>query len=265
MFKVNVSDPVQAHTLGRRETVSAVTAAAASWRPIDLGQAVNANVSDIFYPSGGYVSPRPTTCSARIGTDGYSAWTFTYGQGNKAPRPLLNNVTANLDGSGRIRTPDGGLFDATRLIGPPPLGGNVAFTSQWDNYPTAITVNVSANPGDTVWLMIAGSTNPMQTLLPNAQIRFDFSDDGRPETIDLIPPMTFWSLSKYGGKYYDYGRDAFCLPVTPPAMVSLGTDCNAMVYSWNLLAPGRTLRSVTLETLSLEVVVGLMGLTVMSV
>jgi len=87
---------------------------------------------------------------------------------------------------------------------------------------------------------------------------------GDPESIDLLPPRNFWSLSSYGGKYYDYGRDAHCLPATPPAMVSLGTDCNAMVYSWNLLTPGRMLRSVTLETLSLEVVIGLMGLTIMS-
>ena len=27
-----------------------------------------------------YLSPRPKTCAARIGTDGWSAWTFTYGQ-----------------------------------------------------------------------------------------------------------------------------------------------------------------------------------------
>ena len=156
-------------------------------------QVVNANVSDIYYPSGGYVSPRPATCSARIGTDGYSAWTFTYGQGNKPPRPSLDNVTANLDGIGRLRTPQGGLFGATRLIGPPPLGGNIAFTSQWDAYPTAISLNVSAKPGDTVWLLVAGSTNPMQTLLPNAQIRFDFSDGGTAtSTLSHLPRFKTW-------------------------------------------------------------------------
>jgi hypothetical protein len=42
-----------------------------TWSYVDVPY--NANISQIFV-DGKYVSPRPNTCSARIGTDGYSAW-----------------------------------------------------------------------------------------------------------------------------------------------------------------------------------------------
>ena len=63
--------------------------------------------------------------------------------------------------------------------------------------------------------------------------------------------------------YYNYERDGFCLPKNPPAMVALGRNCNANLLNWRL-RPGVALESVTLETLSMEVVVGLMGVTVMN-
>ena len=204
------------------------------------------------------------------GTDGYSAWTFTYGQGNKPPYPDLSNVTANLGGDGRLITPQGAVFDASHLrqsnLPPSQRGGgggnNIAFTSMWDNYPTKVTVPVSnVTAGDSILLLVAGSTNPMQTLLPNAEIRFNFSD-GSSEVLELVPPRNYWCLSTYGGKYYDYARDWHALPPTPPASVQLGKDLNAMVYRWNVVPKSATLVSVTLETLSLEVVVGLLGLTV---
>lgn len=54
MFKVNVSDPVQAHARRRRETasVSAVTAAPGNWKPVDLGPVATTATSfwTIFCP-----------------------------------------------------------------------------------------------------------------------------------------------------------------------------------------------------------------------
>jgi hypothetical protein len=107
------------------------------------------------------------------------------------------------------------------------------------------------------------STNPMQTLLPNARVLFDYTDGGASDSLDLIPPQNFWSMTAYGGQYYDYERDWFCLPATPPPQIKLGDDCNAMVYSFTVTS-NRTMRSVMLETLSLEVVIGLMGVSVMT-
>lgn len=112
---------------------------------------------------------------------------------------------------------------------------------------------------ETIWILIAGSTNPMQTLLANARLLFHYHN-GSTDTLDLVPPANFWSLSPYGGVDYDYARDAFCLPATPPPAVQLGNNHRAMVYSWTL-PQGASLSAVTLETLSSDVVIGLLGLS----
>ena len=75
--------------------------------------------------------------------------------------------------------------------------------------------------------------------------------------------MNFWSLCKFGRVDYDYKRDGFALPKERPPQVQLGENCRAMVYGWKL-RDGVALKSVTLETLSQEVVIGLMGVSVMN-
>ena len=49
-----------------------------------------------------------------------------------------------------------------------------------------------------------------------------------------------------------------------PPTVQLGNNCRAMVLSWKL-RPGIELKEVTLETLSQDVVIGLMGVSLMNV
>ena len=52
----------------------------------------------------------------------------------------------------------------------------------------------------------------------------------------------------------------FALPATPPPTVQLGGSCQAMVLSRKLRS-GVELKSLTLETLSQDVVIGLMGVS----
>jgi hypothetical protein len=99
----------------------------------------------------------------------------------------------------------------------------------------------------------------MQTRLANAAINFTYSGGGRVETLELIPPLNLWTLAPIGGQYYDYVRDGFCLPATPPPTMQLGKNNNANVYSWR--ATGE-MESVTVEALSLEVVIGLLAVSV---
>lgn len=115
--------------------------------------------------------------------------------------------------------------------------------------------------GDVIWLLIAGSTNNMQTRLANAVLTFNYSD-GHSEALELVPPLNYWSLTKIAGIDYDYTRDGFCLPAKPPPQVQLGEHNRAMVYTWRVLSSG--LDSVTLEALSLEVVVGLLAVSISS-
>ncbi len=231
------------------------------WMPISIADRFNADVRTIFKEE--YLSPRPQTCSVRIGSDGYSPWTFYY-WGGKPPELTLGEVPSLLDGD-RLVTLQGVPFawNSDEM--------NIAFTSQWDNWPNQITFPVNQS-GRAVWFLVCGSTNPMQTRIANAELRMHYAD-GATEKLELIPPLNFWTLSPlYAraaslqqtdlGHDYDYQRDAFCLPETPPLTVQLGDNCRANLLGWRL-REGVDLERVTLETLSQEVVIGLMGISIM--
>lgn len=147
-----------------------------------------------------------------------------------------------------------------RFLKPQP-NKNIAFTSLWDNWPVKIEVPVDQK-GDAVWLLVSGNTTPMQGKIANAVFRFHYAD-GKEETFDIVPPQNFWSLAKFGNVDYSYERDGFSLPKVPPSMVQLGTNCRAMVYGWKL-RPGVALEKITLETLSQDVIIGLMGVSIMN-
>jgi hypothetical protein len=160
-----------------------------------------------------------------------------------------------LDSAGRLRTTRGGRFAWS--------GGarNIAFTSMWDNWPRQVAVPVGGK-AEAIWLLVCGFTNPMQGRIANAELRMKYAD-GLVEKLELVPPLNFWSLCPFGRVDYDYQRDGFCLPKVPPATVQLGDNCRANVLSCRL-RPNVALESVTLETLSQEVMIGLMGASLMN-
>jgi hypothetical protein len=220
----------------------------ARWECLDLSSVYNGDIRTIFKQQ--YLSPRPKTASVRIGVDGYSAWTFPYWKLDP-PDIDLSNVPA----AGRIMTKQRvpfARFEPAR---------NIAFTSLWDNWPDSVTLRVG-RAAEAIWMLVAGSTNPMQTRIANAELRFRYAD-GKTEKLELVPPLNFWSLCPLGDRDYSYERDAFALPKTPPATVQLGRNCRAMVLAWKL-RPGVRLEDITLESLSQEVVIGLMGASLMN-
>ena len=218
----------------------------ARWQPVDMTAQFNGDVRGIFKQN--YGSPRPATCSMRIGNDGWSAWTFVHWH---IPTPEIK-----LDLSGEVLTTPQGVSFAKIAA-----DKNISFTSLWDNWPKSVTVPVNAS-GEAIWLLVCGSTTPLQGKIANAILRFHYAD-GAEETLEIIPPENFWSLCKFGLQDYDCRRDGFSLPKTPPPQVRLGENCRAMVYGWKL-RPGVKLVSVSLETLSQDVVIGLMGVSVMN-
>jgi hypothetical protein len=250
VFKLEVRDPEGEARLAARTPREAPKDA--RWECLDLAKQFNGDVRAIFKQQ--YLSPRPKTCSVRLGVDGYSAWTFPY-WGIQPPPIDLGNLGRLADRPGRILTPQGVPF--TRFA----EDRNIAFTSLWDNWPRSVSVSVSRE-AETAWLLVCGSTFPMQTRIANAEVRFRYAD-GQVEKLDLVPPLNFWSLCPWGGVDYSYAVDAFCLPKEPPPMVLLGSNCRATVLSWKL-RPGVRLEDVTLETLSQDVVIGLMGVSLMN-
>jgi hypothetical protein len=214
-----------------------------------------------------YLSPRPQTVSCRLGSDGYSPWTFYYWN-RTLPNIAFEKVPALLS-----QDDQGKVLMTTQKV---PFrwndsDKNIAFTSQWDNWQSMVTVPVK-NSAEVLWLLVCGSTNPMQCGIANAELRMKYLD-GKIETLELVHPDNFWTLCPLAAHAtavgqgtrgdYMYERDGFSLPKVPPETVELGEVCRAMLYSWKLRSES-PLESVTLETLSQEVVIGLMGVTLMN-
>ncbi len=258
LFRVKIDEAVRARATAGRPP------ARARWECIDLGRILNGDIRTIFQQR--YLSPRPETVSMRVGSDGYSPWTFVYWNSGP-PTITLDRVPAMLEGTDarRLRTPQGVPFAWTSE------GRNVAFTSRWDNWPNRVSVRVGRT-GAAAWFLVCGSTNPMQCRIANAVLRMRYAD-GAEETLELVPPVNYWNLCPIRVNFLAPGQenrddytakaDAFCLPAVLPQTVQLGANCRAMLLQVPLL-PGIVLERVTLETLSAEVVVGLMGLTVMT-
>jgi hypothetical protein len=261
-FQIHVSDPVAERAASAQRPTR--VPARANWQCVDLAPALNGDIRTIYTQK--YLSPRPATISARLGSDGYTPWTFVYW--NSFPPVIkLDGVPALLRGAApnQLRTPQGVPFAW------PGDARNVAFTSRWDNWPESVTVPVGC-AGDAAWFLVCGSTNPMQGHVANAVLHLRYVD-GVVEDLELIPPVNYWNLSPIKPEIaapgqdsrFDYTAptDAFCVPKVWPQTVQLGENCRAMVLGWRL-RPGVILREVTLQTLSAEVVVGLMGLSVMN-
>ena len=158
----------------------------------------------------------------------------------------------------------------------PAEGKNIAFTSLWDNYPDSLTIPLTGKASH-AYLLLAGSTNHMQCHIANGVIRVHYAD-GTSETLELINPDNWCPIEQ---DFYVDGI-AFCLQTPRPyrlhfksGLVSnnLEKDLNitgvygrpidggAGVLLDMLLDPAKELKSLTLETLSNDVVIGIMGIT----
>ncbi|MEO7766424.1 MAG: DUF4450 domain-containing protein [Ferruginibacter sp.] len=235
-----------------------------SSRAIDLGYFFNDKVSNIFKNQ--YLSPRPKVATLQLPTQGIGDWTH----------PLK---TAEINDSGlrklagvnnRIVLPQGIPFATPSDT----LQSNIVFTSQWDNYPKAITVSL-AGKASHAYLLMAGSTNPMQTRFTNAIVIFSYKD-GSNDSLLLKNPETWWPIEQ---DYYDDGY-AFTINAVRPVRIHLKTgkivsDYDNSIYGYNgkMIDGGaatvfdkpldvtKELKSITLETIANDVVVGLMSIT----
>ena len=250
LFKIQITDPV-AEAARKAKLVEKISPVV-RWETLDMDKTLNADVREIFHQQ--YLSPRSNTCSLRLATNGYSTWQMAL-KSLETPPIALGQVSRLMESPGQIRTPQGVPFAWSGS------SSNIAFTSLWDNWPRCITVPVGRQ-GEALWFLVCGFTPPMQVRIANAVLRVKYAD-GQEERLELIPPFNFWSLCPFGNVDYDYERDGFCLPAAPPATIQLGNNCRANLLSWRL-RPGINVESVTLEALSQEVVVGLMGVSVMN-
>ena len=234
------------------------------FEPINLAPCFNDSVTRIFQNE--YRSPRSPFCSLQTPIHGVGGW-------------CDYNLQFNLDDSGlrAAARSNSNLFvlpQGIPLQTPGDNGArNVAFVSQWDNYPRELQVPLAGNASH-AYLLLAGSSNPMLSRLDSGEILVAYAD-GSTERLALQNPANWWPIEQ------DYFIDdfAFRRPEPIPPRVDLKTGTVRVLELETFKGKGgrvpggaatvldlpldseRELKSLTLRALANETVLGLMSLT----
>jgi len=245
-------------------------------RKVNMDKAFNANVSDIFKNQ--YLSPRSPYTTLCVPTQGIGDWCST-------------KKTANIDDTKFRSLIRDGVFmakiDGNLPFRSPKEGKNIAYTSLWDNYPDSISVMLKGKASH-AYLLLAGSTNPMQYAIENAVVRVEYAD-GTSDELMLVPPVNWcpieqdflenatafpqpqlrpYRIGLASGKvsrhlfrdlHLEANRNMADVPGFKKAVAEI--DGGAAILLDMPLDGKKKLRRLTLRTLSNEVVVGLMGIT----
>nr|WP_304955368.1 hypothetical protein [uncultured Acetatifactor sp.] len=226
----------------------------AAFEKLDISDAFNADVTRIFRQK--YLSPRPEKgCYTQIGLDGFSLWTF--------PCWEIQPPGMSLEKRGEAKSAAGIPFAISAQA------GNIAFASLWDNYPDFVEVSVDRKASIAA-VLISGSTNPNQCGIENARLTFTY-EDGTAEELPLVNPDNYISLCAYPDRASALGKKVLRTDVFnkididlvkdfTPEIVELGENVRALSIRWPLIS-GKALKKIRLTACSQEIVVGLMGVT----
>lgn len=232
--------------------------------PVPLAEIFNDQVSQIF--SHEYVSPRPAYVSLGVPKTGFGFWTGPAAEFAVDDSGLRSAAKKS---GGCINLPNGVPLATPSEAGAP----NVAFVSQWDNFPRELTVPLSGRAAK-IYLLMAGSTWALQSRIDNGEIVVTYTD-GTTARLALENPTTWWPIDQ------DYFVDNFAFRREGgfPVRVDLKTgdirllDLAACQSSRRTVAggaatvldvrlnPAKELKSLTVRALANEVVIGLMSVT----
>lgn len=238
------------------------------FEPVNLAPSFNDKVTQIFQNQ--YASPRSPYPSLSIQLNGFGNWTnVTSNAFNVDDRGLR---AAALAGNGTYLLASQGIPFATPGD---PQQKNILFTSQWDNYPHEASVPLDGKAAH-VYLLMAGSTFPMQSRLDNGEVVVTYTD-GSSTRLALTNPATWWPIDQdyfiddFGFRYpgaipprVDLGTGRSRTSVLPDFYGrggSLGRNGGSATVLDLPLDPGKELKSLTVRTLANDVVIGLMSAT----
>ena len=234
--------------------------------PVALAEYFNDRITEIFRP-GKYVSPRSPFVSLALPAQGIGYWA---GHVNASAEIDDSGLRATAAANGGALTLPNGVKFATPGPGDAP---NILFTSQWENYPRETTVPLTGK-ARRIHLLMAGSTNAMQSRLDNGEVVVTYTD-GSQSRLALRNPETWWPIEQ------DYFTDdyQFRIDAPLPARVDLKTGAVRMLDGTKSKGQGRLiaggaatvlglgldedkeLKSLTVRALANDVVVGLMAAT----
>lgn len=232
---------------------------------VDISSYYNDNVANIFKHE--YLSPRSTYTVLQIPKQGFGDWCV----------PLRYPT---IDDSGFNDKTYQASFDTGLGVKflVPCKGGrrNIVYTSLWDNFPDSVTIPVSGKYSH-AYLLMAGSTNHMQSRFVNGIVRMEYQDSSV-DTLQLVNPDNWAPIEQ------DFYSDEYAYKLYQPrpyrvmfktGMVSrnLTRDMGLKTKVKRMIDGGagiildmpldntKELKSITLKTEAYEVVLGLMGVT----
>jgi hypothetical protein len=231
---------------------------------INLTQYFNDKVTQIFRNE--YGSPRSPFASLALPKQGLGGWCEPNASFDVDDSGLRATAAKN---AGKITLPDRVPFQTPGEAD----AKNIIFTSQWDNYPHEATVPLSGKSSH-AFLLMAGSTGPMQSRLDNGEVIVTYNDDSR-ERLALDNPGNWWPIDQ------DYFIDDYAFvrtgPIPPRVDLQTGKVRLLNEKTFNgtggkvpggagtvldlPLDPTKELKSLTVRALANEVVIGLMSVT----
>lgn len=261
-LQMAAAEPKRIATFGPGAMAGAVDA---RFDPVDLTAIFNDRVTRIFKNE--YRSPRSPWVSLALPKQGIGGWAGGVNATVEIDDRGLRAVSAQ--NGGRIVLPTGEPLATPGAAN----AKNVLFVSRWDNYPHDATVPLDGKASRVVLLM-AGSTNPMQSRIDNGEVVVTYAD-GATARLALANPETWWPVDQ------DYFIDDFQFrdEAPLPVRVDLKTG-NVRVLEREAfkgrggkipggaatvleltLRPDRELISLTVRALANDVVIGLMAAT----
>ncbi len=240
---------------------------------ISLAEYVNDSLTNLFQPR--YFSPRPERTTLQIPVQGIGEWCH--------PKADFELNDSALRVAETLNTSVGVPFLT------PVKGHNVMLTTLWDNFPSVNTIPLTGK-AERIYLMMAGSTNAMQSQIENGVVRVAYTD-GTADSLLLINPESWIPIEQ---DFYDDGL-AFRLKAKRPYRLHLKTglvsrtlsaelgrdvqdaahsvDLNSTGIFGNVLEGGaatlydlpldgkKELEHLQVEALSNDVIIGLLGVT----
>jgi len=242
-----------------------VSNANTKWEAVKLDGFFNDKITNIFENK--YLSPRAQSPSLQIPTQGIGNWCYPF------IKPVIDDsgLRAKAGTNNQIISPQGVPFSTSSTA-----NKNIAFVSQWDNFPNSLNIPLSGKASQ-AYLIMAGTTNPMQSQFTNGEIIVTYSD-GSSEKLELKNPENWWPIEQ---DYYIDGY-AFTTNAQKPPRVYLktgtitrdfkdfksikgfsdfGVEGGAGTIIDIPLNKNKILKNIEIKAIANEVIIGIMSLT----
>ncbi|MFV0606823.1 MAG: DUF4450 domain-containing protein [Niabella sp.] len=231
------------------------------YKTININDIVNDKVSNTFKHQ--LFTPRSNTTTLQIPWQGIGNWCYPLIQ------PIINDSgIANKEIIFLEKIP----FKINQTK-------NIAYTSLWNNFPDSVLIALSGKASQ-AYLLMAGTTNHQQSYIPNGIINIEYTD-GTKDSLQLINPVNWWPIEQ------DYMNDGYAFTsnsqpyrllfktgtftrnhknyTTIKGFTNMAIDGGAGTVIDIPLDKEKELKSLTIKTLSNEVLIGLMALTLISI